>query len=95
MRRLWALVQGLPRDAAVWREDIGGWSMQDELAAAQVEVTDQWGRILAQAWGVKRQALPEPVRLDHPDRRRAAAAPKGKVIRSIDELAAWFGRRGR
>jgi hypothetical protein len=63
-RRLWALVQGLPPDAACWREDM--FTRQEEFAAAQIEVTDQWLSNLAQLLGAKRQSLPKPIRVPRP-----------------------------
>lgn len=93
-RRLFALLVGLPEDAAVWREEMGGWSRQDELAAVAVEATDFWGRVLAQMWGAKDHELPDPVRIEHPDRVREAPAPKGNVVTDPREIAAWFAKGG-
>lgn len=55
-RRLCALVEGLPADAAVWRDD--GFTRGEELAAIAVERADAWGKAL---WEIAaRSHLKEP-----------------------------------
>lgn len=71
LRRLNALVNGLPLEAAAFREDKPSWTQRDELLATVIEVVDAWGRqtvsavVSVQGGKVK---LPEPLRIEHPDR---------------------------
>lgn len=90
VRRLLALIEGLPVDAAVWREDKPGWTQADELAALQIEMADMWGRILAMCLGAKSGKLPKPPQLTHPDRVRLKEKPR--VTTDQAEIAAFFSR---
>lgn len=90
-RRLLALIEGLPADAAVWQDDHHGWTQAHELAALAVEVSDQWGRILAQAWGLKK--LPKPPEITHPGRPRSH--PARKLTSDPREIQAWFAQHMR
>jgi hypothetical protein len=72
-RRLWALIESLPPDAATWRVDLRGWSLADELAAQQIETVDLWGRLTFQALhgllaGKRPKQMPDPIRIEHPGR---------------------------
>jgi len=81
LRRLNALVKGLPPEAAAFREDRPGWTQRDELQATAIEVTDAWGRqIVAAVVAVQggKVTLPEPLRVEHPDRPKAEIAKKQK-----------------
>lgn len=89
-RRTWALVRGLPRDAATWREDGAWWSQETELAAAQIEVADRWGRAMAQLLGAKPSALPPPIEIKRPTTERPR--PRSSWAR---RLAAQFREIGR
>lgn len=40
-RRLWALIQGLPPEAAVWRDLPASWTSTHELLALLVEIGSQ------------------------------------------------------
>lgn len=40
---MWALINGLPPDAAVWRVDGQQWTLHEELLAIAVERIDAWG----------------------------------------------------
>lgn len=64
-RRLWALIQGLPPDAAVWREEMA-WTPQQELMATTIEVIDLWGRRLMRMQGAKSSQLPEAIQIPRP-----------------------------
>lgn len=88
-RRLWALVRGLPDDAVVWREEheqAQQWTTQDELGALLIEVTDMWGRAIAQPH-YKRGSLPRPIRIPRP----GDGPPQRKQIESDPKkIAAFF-----
>lgn len=91
-RRLWALVQGLPPDAATQRNR--GWTQADELAATQMELLDVWGRNLTQVlWvGLNLRGRPrfgEPLRIEHPGR---AEPEKKKQRASAAEVRDFFAR---
>jgi hypothetical protein len=62
-RRLWALINGLPGDAAIHRH--GTWSRTDEIAALRSSAKRLWGVLLA---GVGDQAAARRDRDPHPDR---------------------------
>lgn len=68
-RRLWALVRGLPVDAALWR-DGRRWTQADELAAIAIERGDIWGHRLAVASRAFKR-VPEMPPIEHPERRPA------------------------
>lgn len=57
------LINGLPPDAAVWREETA-WTFRDELAATQIEITDIWFRNLFVALGGKPKG--KPIRIERP-----------------------------
>jgi len=109
VRRMWALITGLPADSATWRGDAPKWTQQDELAASLVEMLDLTGRRLM-AWtgvllvlsqkGGKLPVLPKPVEMDLPNRptpqRAAEQTPDGAApMPPLDPAAvkAFFGRR--
>lgn len=97
-RRIWALVRGLPRDAALWREDVPGWTQAHELQAAQIEVTDAWLRAIWQVLYVqtfrKRPPNVRPVRIEHEDR-RAAPATRRPVERNPQAIKRFFDQFAR
>lgn len=79
-------MQGLPRDAAAWREDVKAWTQEHELLATVLENQDGWARLIHRALlgigGVKPADLPkygEPLRLEHPDRPEPPR-PKRRVV---------------
>jgi hypothetical protein len=83
----------LPADAAVWREERGGWAQQDELLATCIEVIDSWGRQLLQALvavhGGKLEGSAEPLRIRHPDRPEPKE-PAAKAITDPAQIAAFL-----
>lgn len=91
VRRLLALIDGLPPDSAVGR-DGKAWTRQDEIAATAVERSELWSGIQAQMWGAKARDLPPTIGFQHPDRKEAAAAPK-KVSSDPDVIRAHFGMK--
>lgn len=91
-RRLLALINGLPVEAAVWRQDKPSWNQDHELLASLIETIDRWGRIQTDLACGKKVQVPAPVRVTHPDRPEPAAPPKPKVTTDIAEIAAFFQR---
>lgn len=91
MRRLCALIEGLPPDAALWRRG-RIWTDREELLAGQIESADSWFRILARGFGYKGNELPKPPQITHPDRHRAEPVKRkpeqdpGAIRRFFDRL---------
>lgn len=56
---MWVLVDGLPPDAATWRDDPAVFTRQDELLAVAIEEFGRWPRFALQAQGVKSHQLPD------------------------------------
>lgn len=74
-----ALIQGLPSEAAIYRDEQQGWSLQDELLAVSIEVTDMWGRAIVSSIAAvngQKAKLGKPVRIDHPERSKAVEKPE-------------------
>lgn len=89
-RRLWVLIQGLPPDAAVWRQETA-WTNQDELAAAHMELLDMWMRIQVQIWtGNKPKG--KPLRIERPNQTPEAPKAKRKRNPKPEEVIAFFGQ---
>lgn len=63
LRRLWALVSGLPPQAAVWHKE--AWTTQDELLATLVEQSDSNARALIHAWTGKAPSG-KPLKIERP-----------------------------
>lgn len=87
-----ALVKGLPEDAAVWRPDKPGWTHQHELAALNIEIVDFWGRFNARLLGAKKEWLPPPPQITHPDR---AGHPGRQVTTDPAEIRRFFAQHMR
>jgi hypothetical protein len=69
LRRLMALVNGLPRDAATWREEreeAERWTQTDELLAVMIEVTDMWSHLIFKAAGGKLRKPHKPIQVRRP-----------------------------
>lgn len=69
VRRLWALVRGLPRDCALHRDidpDAASWGPHEELLASLIEVTDYGNRLFFSANTKKGTAAPPAVQINRP-----------------------------
>jgi len=108
VRRLWALVNGLPQDAPLWRDErieAESWTRQDELLAQQNEILGGWlSAIFAQLRGEKRIKVPGEISYERPDHiqkaqaEAAAQAKQSKRVTSLEnmrEIAQFFGRTGK
>jgi hypothetical protein len=67
VRRLWALVNGLPADAATWRNGVL-WTDRDYMLALLTELVDRWGNVNARVHGVKQMDLPDLIEITRPER---------------------------
>jgi hypothetical protein len=77
-------VNGLPREAATFRDHIG-WDAQTELTASLIEVMDRWARQFGVWKGVKQRHLPKPVRIFRPGEEQ-----QQKVESDPRAIAAFF-----
>ena len=90
MRRLRALVEGLPGDAATWREDM--LPPLEERIAQLTERTDQWFRALfAAQTGQQRIQVPGDIEIVRPG---ANKFPEREVVTDARTIVAWFTRFG-
>lgn len=84
------LVNGLPADAATFRDD-GLWTREEHLLADLLERQDAWSRSLFEAIrGVKRIEVLAPITVDRPG--AAKQESQGRVVSDPRELAAFFAR---
>jgi hypothetical protein len=89
VRRVRALVYGLPQDAAIWRAD--GWPDREELLATLVEVVERWGLVHAnQLQGSRYRQFPERVQIPRPGTRAPTERTDVKVTRDLSEVGAWL-----
>lgn len=76
LRRLAALVGGLPTDSALWRAmqpELAGWGTQEELLALLCEISDATNQILVRVNSKRGAPAPRPLRVPRPyDRKRRA-----------------------
>jgi len=93
VRRVLALVNGLPTTGAVFREvafDGKSWSMTDELLATLIEITDFGNKLLFQT-NVKAGTKGwDPIVISRP-RAPAAAATEHREMATTEEMSAFFG----
>jgi hypothetical protein len=88
MRRLRALIEGLPPSAMFWRRE-PGWGTTEELLALNAEVTHSAIRVLLAAFSKKGSSLPKPLHVPRPWDVRRRPRPRRRVAES--ELAAYGG----
>jgi hypothetical protein len=90
MRRLRALIEGLPGDAATWREDM--LPPVEERLAQLTERQDQWFRALFGALTHSDQIrVPAEIEIVRPG---AHKIPDSHVVTDSRAIAAWFARFG-
>lgn len=61
VRRMRALVEWLPPDAAVWADTSASWTVERELAAVQAELLGEVSRAVFAANGVRKSRWPKSV----------------------------------
>lgn len=94
-RRLWALIRGLPVDAAV-RRDGKLWTQEMELQATAMEHADIWGRRLALASRAFK-CVPEMPKFDHPDRPKPSqreVEPAERRMSTTQEIGSFLRKLG-
>jgi hypothetical protein len=92
-RRLWALIRGLPVDAAV-RRDGKLWTQEMELHATALERADVWGHRLAVASRAFKK-VPEMPKFEHPDRPKPRPAePAERRMSTPQEIMAFMRKTG-
>lgn len=92
-RRLWALVNGLPLDAATWRRE-SAWTVDHELMATMIETIDMWGRINAIVGGAKWRKLPDQIRVPRPWDDGIAEETAADEEEGARQVAKFFGGIG-
>lgn len=65
-RRVLALIEWLPPDAAIWRANRTSWTDERELLATQIEVLDALRRAFVVAHSKQGTRPPEPIRVPRP-----------------------------
>ena len=94
MRRLLALVQGLPPGGALDRaanpDTLGvGWGNQEELLAVIAELVDQGNRDFAVANARPGAGKRQPITIDRPGRRPRKRQPEpGETLAALQQLHA-------
>lgn len=83
-------MDGLPREAACWREEVGSWELTHELVAQLVERTDVWWRMWLTANGAKKGKLPPPPDIQHPDRRSRPVPMEREITRDPVKIRRFF-----
>lgn len=93
VRRLLALIRGLPADSATWAGD--SWSTQDEMLAAAVELIDGWGRLHWMALGQDGRKITDAreygLRVNRPEGVETPDEPSEKITTTDTRvIAQWF-----
>lgn len=96
-RKAWALIQGLPPEAATFRVDGQQWTLVEELLATLAELTDQWGLFHAYLHADKkgRRVLPDkPLEVPRPkglvEQARKAEEDNEPVVTDVTVIQRFF-----
>lgn len=96
MRRLWVLVDGLPTDSPLWREEqweYERWRQSDELLASVLETLDSWSAALYRQLGGKFKAPYKPIKFPRPEGYGPAPRASNRVtLDDMGKIALWFSR---
>jgi hypothetical protein len=94
VRRLSALLNGLPPDSALNRAG-SAWTTQDEIAALAVERQEHYWSIWLAMNAKEPKKLPPPIAVTHPDRPEPEPEPKQRKQPTRDpaQIARVFGGR--
>lgn len=87
MRRILALVHGLPMEAAVWREERPQWTTEHELLATAAEVSDAGFRAVFQALGGKPKGKPLQIEHQHRRPRKSTGAGESSGMKDLQREA--------
>jgi hypothetical protein len=79
-RKVSALIDWLPPDAAFWRASGSSWSTDTELAAINAELLDSLRRMYLQAHSKRGQKLPDPLHIPRPWDRKTSKAKRGTTL---------------
>jgi hypothetical protein len=88
-RRLWVLIEGLPADCAVWRDEV--WTREQEFLAGLIEMADiaSWRTVAALGGEMKG----EPIYIERPYEEAAVQAERPKKITTdTREIARFFAQ---
>lgn len=90
VRRVWALVTGLPAESATWVAD--AWTHQDEMLASAVELIDGWGRLHWVALGGDPRKVDDAREYGLTVTRPTPPEPDHEVVHTTDtrEIMRWF-----
>lgn len=91
VRRLAALVRGLPPDSAL-RRDGAAWTQADELAAVAIERAEMWNLQLVAMWAAKGSKLPDAIEITHPDRKPPTPEPRRRATTDPATIRRFFAR---
>lgn len=80
------LLEGLPRDAALWRDEMA-WTNRDEMQALTIEAIDVWGRNLVATWGGKVRGEPFHIPRPHEVEEQKQAR---KPVTDPVQIDRWF-----
>ena len=82
-RRVVALFEHLPPDAAVWRDMGVSWTTEMELQALGIEMLDAFRRTYIIANSKKGAKQPEPIRIPRPYEKTAPARARGTRLSEL------------
>lgn len=89
LRRIRALIFGLPPEAMVWRREYG-WGIAEELAAVGLELQHAILRVLIQANSKKGSSPPKQLHVPRPYEARERARRRGRPA-SAERIASFGG----
>lgn len=78
---MWVLIQGLPETSPTW--DGRGWGVDQELAAAQVEVTWMVADVLVRAFGGKKAKGLKPLSIPRPHEKKKPKQSAASRLRAF------------
>lgn len=94
-RRFLALIKWLPAEAAVWRATSTSWTVDNELAALNIEMLDSLRRMYIQAHTKKGTQPPKPVEVPRPwNTEKKSTAKRGTTLAEMMKRHGLKVRRG-
>jgi hypothetical protein len=83
VRRIIALFDWLPADAALWRAAKTAWSDEKELLATQIEVLDGLRRAFIMAHSKKGAKAPDPIQIPRPWQKAEKNGKRGTRLNDL------------